>query len=357
MRMFFSWCPLVPPAPGNAASPALSIWANTGALIFLGLGLLQVAFGLVDGWVRFVPLGIGLLTFGLPHGAIDHLVALGLAGKPLRPLPLAVVLTLYLAVVMAVLALWFLLPLVAAIGFLIMTIYHWGKSDLAFERCGIGERQDFRGGLGNGIHGVLRGLIPIGLPFIIFPDQAAEFINACLRFFTSDHQIDGSLWRHLITVAFVIFFAGDLSVHLRHGKFPLARRIVVENFALTLFFCLVPPLIAIGCYFAGWHGFRHLLRLSRYGAAGQPTAPELSTAMSRLGWQALPFTVVSVMMLAGMLIWMAAGVSTIMEGTALYLVLVSALTLPHLIIVEWMDRSESISAGLYRTPFSPTVSR
>lgn len=340
MKTFFAWCPLDPPGQDAAVSRSLSRWATLGAMIFLGLGLVQVALGLDEGWTRFIPLAIGLLIFGLPHGAIDHLVALGLAGKALRPLPLATVVALYLAVVVAVIALWVWFPMVAAIGFLIMTIYHWGKGDLAFERCSFPEAPGFRGKVARGIHLILRGLTPIGLPFIIFPAQASEFINACLRFFTPDQLVDWSFWRNFLTFVFGFFFLGDLVVHWRHLRKPLARRILVENFALTLFFCLVPPLIAIGWYFAGWHGFRHLLRLSRYRAVGYPTAPNLGAQMARIGWQAFPFTVVSVMMLVEMLIWMAPGKSTIFGGTALYLVLISALTLPHLMIVEWMDRRE-----------------
>jgi hypothetical protein len=38
---------------------------------------------------------------------------------------------------------------------------------------------------------------------------------------------------------------------------------------------------------------------------------------------------------------MADRVASAFETTALYLVLISALTLPHLIIVEWMDHQEA----------------
>ena len=343
MKTFFAWCPLAPPTAGSRPSPALATWADRGAYLFLGLGLLQVVAGLDEGWGRLVPLAIGLLLFGLPHGAIDHLVALGLAGRSLQLLPLSAVLSLYLSVVMAVLALWVLLPGLAALGFLIMTIYHWGKGDLAFERCDVDNESGFRGSLANGIHLILRGLIPIGLPFLIFPDQASEFINACVRFFAPDRVIDWSLWRSLLLIAFVGFFCGDLWVHLRHFRQPLARRVLMENFALALFFSLVPPVIAIGWYFAGWHGFRHLLRLARYQAVDRPAALDLPTGLARLGWQAFPFTVVSVIMLLILYIGMADRVTDSFQATALYLVLISALTLPHLIIVEWMDRREKSS--------------
>jgi Brp/Blh family beta-carotene 15,15'-monooxygenase len=167
-----------------------------------------------------------------------------------------------------------------------------------------------------------------------------------VQLFAPDYQIEWHFWRIFVYTGFILLFSSDLWVHLRHFREPLARRILVENFALTLFFSFVPPLIAIGWYFAGWHGFRHLLRLSCYESFDRPAVADLRARMARLGWQALPFSLVSVVMLAGMFIWMADRVSSSFEGSALYLVLISALTLPHLIIVEWMDRRESIARNL-----------
>lgn len=347
MNRFFAWGPLAPPVTCRQ-SLAIAAWADRGAFIFLGLGLLQVAVGLVEGWVRFIPMAIGLLFFGLPHGAIDHLVALGLAGKSLRALPLSIVLLLYLSAAMAVFALWIYLPVASAIGFLIITIYHWGKGDLAFEHHGFGQMRSFRGSFANSIHLILRGIIPIGLPFIVFPEQAFQFIDTCVQFFAPSYEIEWHFLWKFVFAAFILFFSSDLWLHLRHFREPLARRIIVENFALVLFFFFVPPLIAIGWYFAGWHGLRHLLRLTRYQSSGGFAALAVRARMTRLGWQALPFSLVSVVMLAGMFIWMADRVAGSFEGTALYLVLISALTLPHLIIVEWMDHRESMAKICFR---------
>ena len=127
MKGFFAWQPLKPVAGADPASPALSRWADWGAVVFLLLGGLQAVFGLDDGVLRFLPLLVGLFLFGLPHGAIDHLVALGLARRGMRLRPFVVVVTLYLVVVVAVLLLWWVAPLFTALGFLVMTIFHWGK--------------------------------------------------------------------------------------------------------------------------------------------------------------------------------------------------------------------------------------
>ncbi|MFQ3578097.1 MAG: beta-carotene 15,15'-dioxygenase, Brp/Blh family, partial [Verrucomicrobiia bacterium] len=239
MKTFFSWQPLVP-TRAHADSPpgALAVWADWGAILFLGLGVLQILLGFDEGWLRFAPLLIGAFVLGLPHGAIDHLVALGLAGKALRLIPFMTVILLYLVVVLAVLVIWVVLPSFAALGFLVMTIYHWGKSDLIFERLLCASALEFRGAIADGLHAILRGLIPIGLPFLLFPEQATAFLSACVQVFGVTHEVDWALWKELVFAVCVVVFVCDLGVHLAHYRVPMARRIVIENIALILFFCL-----------------------------------------------------------------------------------------------------------------------
>lgn len=337
---FFQWRPLRPCARATTVPSLLSKWADRAALIFLGLGFIQVATGLDQGLLSFIPLALGILLFGLPHGAIDHLVALGLAGKPLRLPPLSAVLSLYLLVAFTVLGLWVVFPLGAAVGFLLMTIYHWGQGDLTFERLWKKHEVRQRGRWRDHVHWLLRGTIPIGIPFIAFPEQAGDFINACARLFSPDFETGWDLWRNIVTGLFIILFAADLGNHVRHFRDPLARRALIENFLLVAFFFWVPPLVAIGWYFAGWHGFRHILRLCHYQANNDAARHDLPATMLRRGQQAIPFTLLAVLMLAGLFMGLRDRVSSHFEIVALYLVLISALTLPHLVIVEWMDHRE-----------------
>jgi Brp/Blh family beta-carotene 15,15'-monooxygenase len=340
MKSLFGWRPLTPPDPRRKSRLPLERWADYGASVFLGLGMLQALVGMDKGWLQFAPLALGVLLFGLPHGAIDHLVALGLAGRSMRIAPLSVVLALYLLAVCAVLALWAVLPVAAAFCFLIMTIYHWGKSDVAFERFCRRTTPAFRKPMGDWIHLVLRGLIPIGVPFIAFPEQATAFLTACIHFSAPDSKLDGAFWSQIILLVFALFFLADFWVHIRHFHDPVARRILLENFALTLFFVLVPPLLAIGWYFAGWHGLRHVLRLCSYDSKSATEKVSLGARLSEVARQALPFTLAAVLMLLLLLWWMADRATSPLERAALYLILISALTLPHLMIVEWMDRRE-----------------
>jgi hypothetical protein len=61
-------------------------------------------------------------------------------------------------------------------------------------------------------------------------------------------------------------------------------------------------------------------------------------------------------MLVGLFLALPDRVANHFEVAALYLVLVSALTLPHLIIVEWIDRREAGISDQKKPPGGSTIS-
>lgn len=340
MNSRFSWFPLIPPDSGTQNPKNASILADWGAVIFLGLGILQVMLGLEDGPLRFAALALGIVLFGLPHGAIDHLVALGLADRPLRLVPLAMTVCLYLLAVCSVLIMWFFLPVLTASGFLVMTIYHWGKSDLTFERYVLFESPEFRGPLASFNHSMSRGMIPICVPFFAFPDQSTEFLAACIGLFSPDRSVSFQELGNWVVLVLCLSFLVDQWIHLRKIRLLAARRIFIENILLVSFFWVVPPLLAVGWYFSGWHGLRHIIRLCHYERKGVKPISAVTGKIRTFAVQALPFTLISILMLMGLLGGLADRIPSAYEGVALYLVLISALTFPHVIIVEWMDHRE-----------------
>jgi hypothetical protein len=82
------------------------------------------------------------------------------------------------------------------------------------------------------------------------------------------------------------------------------------------------------------------LRLIRY----EGSEDDCETALARFKrfyCQALPFTLASVLILAVVLLLLRGSVDlSIFIG--IYLVVISSLTLPHLLVVEWMDRQEGL---------------
>lgn len=336
MKTFFAWQPLVP--PGKSPAPAwIRRTAFRGALIALGGALLQVSLGMHEGWLVFLPLVVSALLFGLPHGAIDHLVALGLAGRALKPGNLLAVAGLYLLLAVLYGGLWWLAPGLAIAGFLAMTLYHWGQADTTFDRIRDPGGVLTKSRLLRWTHTALRGCLPIGLPLLAFPEQSAAFLHSCLALFVEGQAPPVEHWRLWIGGLLSALLAGELCLLWRHRRADGGLCLVLETGLLLALFSLVPPLVAIGWYFCLWHGLRHVLRLTRYQAADSGPPETGARAFGLFFRRALPFTLLPLLFLA------LAGRGLPTEGSparwiALYLVLISTLTFPHIILVEWMDR-------------------
>lgn len=337
----FAWCPLTPPA-GSSRVRWIETAARLGMLGAIGGGILQVSLGWIEGAALFLPLIASALLFGLPHGAVDHLVVMGLAGLKLRPRALAAVCGVYLLLAALFASLWVFTPSLAVVAFLLMTIYHWGWADTAYEMTcrspvSLGKSPGLRL-----VHSALRGLIPIGLPFVSFPQETAAFVQSCTAIFADAAPPTGS-WRNVIAAALVLLFCAELAFLLRQRGTNGRGRMFFETLVLIGFFSLVPPLVAIGWYFCLWHGLRHVLRLCRYAdrsGEGMPSPRALLLFFRR----ALPFTLASVglLLLAALFLPVSGNLS---DWIALYLVLISALTFPHVLLVMWMDHREWESGG------------
>lgn len=338
MKKVFHWVPLAPPTAHGRKG--LNDGAAIGALGVAAVGALMTFFNLgVTVWA-LVPLGLSAVLFGLPHGAIDHLVLLGLARRHLSLKNLIVVCGFYLAAVLLFLLLWWLLPRVALFLFLCYTVYHWGKSDLAFEAVRSAPPRGVVFNLAGRCHLLLRGLLPIGLPFVAFPVETERFLHRCLEAFGMRFELAGDL-QLLFALCIGLLLLTELWFYYRKNH---SGGIVLETLGLLVFFALVPPLLAIGLYFCGWHGLRHVLRLLNYYEPGRekPLQEKLSRSLARFFWRAAPFTVLSLLILWVVRLLVAPAAD--LYGTiAVYLILISALTLPHILVVEWMDRRELAS--------------
>lgn len=331
MKAFFQWRPLVPPAghqSGVAVASAVGLATAAIAALFLVLGL--------DGGIwLYLPLILSVFLFGLPHGAIDHLVLIGLARRRLNLTSLAIACGLYLTLVFVFLILWWVSPLIGLILFLGITVYHWGKSDLAFESLN-SPNLSAAPTLPRTSHLLLRGFLPIGTPFIAFPEATQSFITACTSSFGYDVKVSTG-FNTVLWFVLLILLTSEISYLKRQRNW---KRLLAEDCALLGYFILIPPVLAIGLYFCLWHGLRHVLRLIQY-ESDAVDAVKLSDGLKRFYIQALPFTLVSLLLVAAVVLLLPQA-KQLDQLVGIYLVVISSLTLPHLCVVEWMDWRERI---------------
>ncbi len=301
---------------------SFSTLAAISAIIISGLFTL-LNFGESLGWQ--VGLAVLALAIGIPHGAVDHLVALPATSKP----KLALLIFVYVAIaVLAVLAIlhW------NKLGFqlvLAMSAFHFGFGDAAFiaEQDRLTGRRRLKPKTQN-MFAISSGAIPVLIPLL------KESTTSALR------EINPLLidWAANIApqlkflVAF--FFVTTLVLLVNEKRF----REVIDLSALAALALIAPPLVAFAVYFGCWHAMRHTARLTLIlpkakSAAGKNNAIGSFMAAVKPGLPALFGTVVVALAIALL-------DSSNIDASYLWylLVVVWALTVPHMLVTLRMDQ-------------------
>jgi len=324
-------------------------WVVVGALTLAAAVVTAAGASVsVPVWARYAPLAASLLVFGLPHGAVDHLAPARAAGERPTLRWLLAVGGVYLLLGGAYAALWVVVPAASAVFFVALTLFHWGQGDLyAVEAFGAAH-------LGGRLHRAatiaVRGGLPMLVPLLRFPERYRAVIDAWVALFGGGV---GAAWvtapsvRASVGVGFAVLTVGTLLAGWRRGGGREWRRDAAETGLLWAFFLLVPPLVAVGVYFCVWHSLRHIARLAGVDPAARRAFAERGPlgALLRTGRDAIPLTAVSVAMIVGVAVVVGVG-SDPRTLTALYLVFIAVLTLPHVAVVTWMDGAEG--TGLSR---------
>lgn len=306
--------------------------------------------------VQWLPWAVGLLAFGIPHGALDHRVD----RESDSVVPRLGFLAGYLGLMGLVLASWWLSPMLALLGFLAVAAFHFGQGDLYWSRAlreGVGpdgELADRDGrwpGTRSALFLLVRGLVPIALPVLVFADAFGESANALAgRLFGGSSRWDLPEGVRIAGLALVgglvVLHLGSLVIEALRR--PDRRRIAMEEGAgtalLIALFVAVPPVLAMGVYFNTWHSVRHVARLLPVAGPTREAARlgRLKEALWRFHLATLPTTLIALAMMAA-LWWIVrdrAGSSADFGLAAL--AIVSALTLPHVLVVLGMDRSQAV---------------
>ncbi len=178
---------LLDPSPALRASFDRFALRLTWVLVIGVLGVSMTArwLGIEAGpALRYGPLLLSIVLFGLPHGAVDHLIPVRLAETPLRR-SLGLVGLGYLVLGGLYLILWLVAPLTAAMSFLAVTWFHWGQGDvhalLAFvEAPHLDSRPRRVGTL------LVRGGLPMLVPLIGFPGRYQTVLGEWLALFVGE---------------------------------------------------------------------------------------------------------------------------------------------------------------------------
>jgi Brp/Blh family beta-carotene 15,15'-monooxygenase len=273
------------------------------------------------GWQ--VVIAVIALAIGIPHGALDHLVTLPKA----EPKKMALFVVTYVAIAVAAVIGILQFNTIGFIIVLFMSAIHFGIGDAAFINE-IDRRSNPERKLNRWLYIPAAGFTPVFIPLVNSAStQALASVNPDL---INWHQGYDSEILLAVSGFTLLAIAGMGSTKRYREALDLTLLLVLAHFA--------PPLIAFAIYFGCWHAMRHTARLtlSLPRSIENLNQGSLRNAFSHAVIPGLPaligtFVVAGLMALSGQdfsdeFFWMA-------------LVVVWALTVPHMLVTAKLDRA------------------
>ncbi|MGY1718681.1 Brp/Blh family beta-carotene 15,15'-dioxygenase [Blastococcus sp. SYSU DS0552] len=313
-----------PVAPFGAPARAATRWSCVGA----GAAL-AVEVAVPGGWgaTGSAAVLVAGLLLGLPHGAVDHLLPAWRFGW--RPTRLAVFGAAYAALAAGAYGAFTAAPGPALLIFVLVSAWHFGTGETAFAdlRAGRPVRPRPAASL---VLGSLVLLVPLLRGLGVPGSDTGALTEAVAPGW-------GGVPPGVATAAVAVLLgAGGVLA------FVLARRRrwleAGEVGLLAAVVLVVPPLAAFGVYFGAWHSLRHVARVMAEDPASGPdlVAGRLVLPLRRFALAAGPPTAAVLLALAALWSWANGWRGLVATG----LPLLAALTLPHVLAVSWLDRTQ-----------------
>jgi len=278
--------------------------------------------------VQIAVMGLLVAVLGLPHGALDPMIARR-AGLWRTPIGFVTFNLAYIAVVVTVVLLWLLAPPLSLVVFLLVSAMHFGS--------------DWNTGRPAWLR-FLSGFGLLTLPAMAHHDDVSAAYTV-LAGPGGGMIADAQSWLGPVALAGMLV-----------GAVFAARRRPHESVEIVLAGALAvaaPPLIFFTVYFCSLHSFRHLKAGFR-AESGGGRLPVVITAV----YTAVPLLVVAVLLLT------FSSAATLSAGVLQVVFIgLAGLTVPHMIVVTFensrpariADRPTPAESGLTRTQRAPSA--
>jgi len=258
-----------------------------------------------------------ILLLGVPHGGLDGAVARRI-GWPKGLVPWLGFHILYIALAALVAVLWWLFPLPSLVVFLLISALHFGASDI------VDSGSNWLPWLAHG--GLVCIAIPSLQPLLVEPIFAilVGADNAGL-------VMSGISYLLLPWILCLTCYCG-----YAYSR-PQYRKTLVSLLILVGLVSMLPPLISFSLYFCLWHSRGHMLRL--WHSLAQP---ERNRSLA----EAAIYSCLAWISTAIIFYYLQGSSDTAM--VQLTFVGLAALTLPHMLLVDYADRKICTRAALPR---------
>lgn len=270
---------------------------------------------------RYYLLAIAILLTGMPHGAIDHIIAdelhsLGKYGSRIR------FYLIYLGLMAFYTLMWVYLPLFSFILFMLITLYHFGQADAM--RFDAGKALQW-------ILHISRGITVVGLILFADPAYTSPVIESVtgfslLSFVSSNTDLNMlQLW---LAGLYPIIFTAALIIKPHAFKDKITG--LLDAIVVSLLFLYCDTIWAFSVYFGLWHAFNHIRVMIRFMKLNGVDA----------GWKwfykrSFLFSLISYLGILGIyFVLNAFGNENLL--VFLLFIAIAVVTLPHMLIVEKM---------------------
>ncbi|CAN5375384.1 hypothetical protein BH11BAC2_BH11BAC2_07010 [soil metagenome] len=241
-------------------------------------------------YVSWIILGIGFLTVGLSHGALDHLTTTKINCKK----QLFTFVTNYLVKSTLLGVLWLLFPDLALLIFIAYSAWHFGQADFKEWK------------LKQGWQSLLWGTTVLMTILLFHFDELNNIIQQIpnLKIAVFIRKVSPS---QLVIIKIAVISCGIFLAGINKSKF------IIYTLTYLLLSSFLPILVSFGIYFIGQHsiqGWRHLSK-------------GLNESSSDLWLKSLPFS------LGGALIILSLILIPGLNSIGMFFIILSCLSLPH----------------------------
>jgi Brp/Blh family beta-carotene 15,15'-monooxygenase len=267
---------------------------------------------------------LSMIILGIPHGAVDHLIDRKVNG----PNNSTVFYAIYLFSIILMALIWTFSKPAGFILFLLITVYHFGITDVQRLES-ISEKRRKIAGIG-------RGLFVVSMLLLSNPSETFGIISNII---SQDVVLPNVVNTYSSVIVFVMLFIFTIiisSIYSYNLANKELKEFFVDSLLLTVIFTSTSTVVGFAIYFSFWHSLKHLEEIYDLD-----DSKNISSSLRRFYWDALPFSAVSFFGIAILFALFSYG-GLQQSLLSVSLILVSALTLPHVIVVEQFYKSRNL---------------
>ncbi|MCE2847602.1 MAG: Brp/Blh family beta-carotene 15,15'-dioxygenase [bacterium] len=302
-------------------------WIN--ALIGLILFAWQQYNGEIPAKIQLMYFAIMIGATGIPHGALDHIIAKTSAISSGQSFSIQQFLGKYVLAILLYSASWIFFPGISLIIFLLISAWHFGETDLS-------NAVDTRAW---NLSRMLWGSLVL---MIILLSHFEETASVVLRI-TQGSEIAQTTMEHLKRNG-IYYFSGVVclffsiaAIAYKKNKISISYPYIINLFAILMLCSQLPLLPAFALYFGGWHAIKSFEIIFRYL---HDAKEEMATKPLTLWKNALPMTFLAAFGFIFMaFIWNGTGMK--MDPLPAVFIFLSIITLPHLDVMDKLINRQS----------------